>query len=195
MKIILASGSWLRKKILESSELDFQVIVPEIDERAIESEVTHLSDVELAIHLSSQKAAALAAIHKNAVIIAADSFAVLPDGSRLHKPTSLEEAIALSMAQSGKTITAVTGMTMQYGDTVIESNSETKITYVDFDEQVIRKLFIANDFSIRNSGLGFFIDAPGFTLVKQFEGSYTGAMGLPMEHVRNNLMKFGYYNK
>ena len=51
-----------------------------------------------------------------------------------------------------------------------------------------------DDARIRNSGLGFFMDSPGFTLVQNFDGSYTGAMGLPMEIVRKNIKTLKYKN-
>jgi predicted house-cleaning NTP pyrophosphatase (Maf/HAM1 superfamily) len=83
---------------------------------------------------------------------------------------------------------------MAYGNRLITNTSVTEIEYIEFDRATITKLLESDDATIRNSGLGFFIDAPGFTLVKSFNGSYTGAMGLPMEIVRENLTVLGYKN-
>lgn len=190
--IILASGSWLRKTILEASELEFQVRTKEIDERAVEALHPKKSDADVAIILAIAKAHAVLEDHPGDLVISADTFAVLPNGERLHKPSSADEAIKLCLEQSGKTIQAVTGIAMVYGDKVITNTSTTKITYTDFDRATIEKLLIGNDVTIRNAGLGFFSDAPGFTLVKSFEGSYTGAMGLPMEIVRENIKLLDY---
>jgi len=192
--IILASGSWLRKTILESSEYVFKVDNKEIDERLIESKNKDKSDQDLAILLAKEKVKKIAKYHPNDLVIAADTFAVLPTGERLHKPKSEEEAIELCMMQSGKEISAVTGIAMAYGNEIITNTSTTKIKYVKFDRKTITKLLEGDDARIRNSGLGFFMDSPGFTLVQNFDGSYTGAMGLPMEIVRKNIKTLKYKN-
>lgn len=193
--ITLASGSWLRKTILESSEFLFQIKTKETDERAIEVLHKDKSDKELAIILASAKAKDILKDHPDDLVIAADTFAVLPSGERLHKPTSSEEAIELCLRQSGKKIYAITGLAMAYGEKLLTNASVTEIEYIEFDRATITKLLESDDATIRNSGLGFFQDAPGFTLVKSFNGSYTGAMGLPMEIIRENLKILGYKNK
>lgn len=190
--IILASGSWLRKTILEASELEFQVRTKEIDERAVEALHGGKSDSDVAIILATAKAHAVLEDHPSDLIISADTFVVLPSGERLHKPSSAEEAIELSLEQAGKTIYAITGVAMAYGDKLITNSSTTKITYTNFDRATIEKLLVGNDVTIRNAGLGFFSDAPGFTLVQSIDGSYTGAMGLPMEIVRENIKLLDY---
>lgn len=192
MKIILGSGSWLRKTILERSEFQFEVDAPEVDERAIESRLGTVSHSKAAVKLAEAKAQTLAAKYPNDIVVAADTFAVLPDGSRLHKPKDTKEALNLCLAQSGNTIIVITGMVVCLGKMMIKSVSKTKITYATFDATTISLLLENDDSTIRNSALGFFMDAPGFTLVKKFNGSYTGAMGLPMEILRENIYSLGY---
>lgn len=190
--IILASNSWLRKTILEVSELQFEILVKEVDERTIEASHQDKTDEEVAVLISKAKSEAVANERQDDLVIAADTFAILPDGRRLHKPGSPEEAIELCLLQSGKTIHAVTGISMTYRGKTITNACTTLISYVNFDEKTITKLLEGDDATIRNSGLGFFSDAPGFTLVEKFEGSYTGAMGLPMEIVRENIKQLKY---
>jgi septum formation protein len=148
----------------------------------------------LAIILASAKAEDVLKDNPGDLVIAADTFAVMPSGERLHKPVSSEDAIELCLQQSGKKIYVITGLAMAYGNRLITNTSVTEIEYIEFDRATITKLLESDDATIRNSGLGFFIDAPGFTLVKSFNGSYTGAMGLPMEIVRENLTVLGYKN-
>jgi predicted house-cleaning NTP pyrophosphatase (Maf/HAM1 superfamily) len=94
--ITLASGSWLRKTILESSEFLFQIKTKETDERAIEALHNDKSDKELAIILASAKAEDVLKDNPGDLVIAADTFAVMPSGERLHKPVSSEDAIVKS---------------------------------------------------------------------------------------------------
>src|SRR5260221_6514115 len=127
--IILASGSWLRKSIFESSKLIFTVKAANIDERALEAQHPMLAVDELAVVRARAKADAAQKENPNDLIIAADTFAVLPDGTWFHKPASHEEAIELSLKQSGQTVRAVTGLAMSYHGKVIAPATSTSITY------------------------------------------------------------------
>lgn len=190
--IVLASGSWLRKTVLESSKLDFIVKIPDVDERGLERSHPNATPQELVAILAQAKASVVHRDSPNDLVIAADTLAVLPDGTWLHKPASHEEAIELSLRQSGKTVQAITGLAITFRDEQIIRTTTTDITYMQFNKDTIERLLEGDDPAIRNSGLGFFSDAPGFTLVKEFKGSYTGAMGLPMEHVWDSLARLGY---
>lgn len=190
--IILASNSWLRRTILEASELQFQVHSKDVDERYIESLHPAATDEQIAVLLALAKAEVVQTDYPDDLVIAADTFAVLPGGERMHKPASAQEAIALCLKQSGKTIRVVTGIAMKYGGKTLTNESITHITYVKFSKKTITRLLGNNSATMRNSGLGFFSDAPGFSLVERFEGSYTGAMGLPMEIIRENIKRLHY---
>lgn len=190
--IILASNSWLRRTIMEASRLPFRVETAEVDERSLEAQHSAKGDETVAMILAEAKAHAIHEKYPDDLVIAADTFAVLPGGERLHKPATPEEAIELCLVQSGKTIRAVTGITMAYKDTIVTDHCSTDITYMEFDRAIIEELLKGDDATVRNSGLGFFSDAPGFTLVASYNGSYTGAMGLPMEIVRENIRQLGY---
>jgi len=190
--IILTSGSWLRQNILKIARIDFNVIVADVDERAIEQQNSHLSDEKLVLLLAKSKVTQVQKQYPTDIIIGADTFAILPDGRRLHKPKNTNDAISLCLAQAGSTITVLTGLVIAKDDRILTHTTKTSITYQNFDEPTIRKLLKDDDPTVRNSGLGFFTDAPGFSLVASFNGSYTGAMGLPMEKVRESLIELNY---
>lgn len=191
--IILASNSKLRKLIFESSGLPFEVKTKEVDERAIEDQNPDKNAAEIVEILAIAKAKAVADDNPGRFVVAADTFGVLSSGERLHKTKTLEDSIQLALKQSGQTITVHTGVAVVYQGKISTAKTQTKILYTNFDEGTVRRLFelkLSED--RRNSALGFFIDAPGFTLVESVEGSYLGAMGLPMEVVRKSLAEVGY---
>lgn len=190
--IVLASSSWLRKTIMEKSGLAFRVEAPDVDERAIENQHPGKTDEDIVVILAAAKAEAMAANYADELVIAADSFAVMPSGERQHKPGNYEDAVKRCVAQSGQTIRVFTGVAMAYRGQLITGHTTTDITYTHFDRATVEALLHGDEATIRNGGLGFFADAPGFTLVESFNGSYTGAMGLPMEIIRDNIAKLGY---
>lgn len=191
--IILASNSQLRKMIMEASGLPFEVIAKDIDERRIERQHKDKEASEIAQLLAITKAQEISYEYPGRAVVAADTFGVLSDGTRLHKGKNLDDSIRMAMKQSGQTVTVYTGTAVVYREKSLSTLTSTKITYSNFDDLTVRQLFDINEAAKRrNAALGFFTDAPGFTLVEKIEGSYLGAMGLPMDVVRRMLLDIGY---
>src|SRR4030043_308138 len=96
-KIILASASPRRKELLEKVGLKFEV------EPSSYAEDMHsqLSPDELARAISLEKAKLVARKHKNAIVIAADTFIVFR-GKIMGKPTTQAEAKKMLMTLKGK---------------------------------------------------------------------------------------------
>jgi len=191
--IILGSNSQLRKMIMELSGLAFKTVSSNVDEREIEVNNPTKTPEEIVEILAAAKAKAIAKYFPNDAVITADTFGILPDGRRLHKTKTPEESIQLALQQSGQTVIVNTGVAVAHQGKIITNLTTTKIKYSTFDEATARLLFQKNEQARRrNAGLGFFTDAPGFTLVEKIEGSYLGAMGLPMDTIRASLEEIGY---
>lgn len=183
--IILASNSLLRAQIMELAGIPFKVEASDVDERAIEERHHDKSPREIVEILAKAKADDVAKRFPEDIVIAADTFGSLESGARFHKASTFEETIAMALSQSGKTTIVNTGVAIVHGEQKRSFTTTTKIAYVDFDEQLVRRLFDNNESAKRrNASLGFYMDAPGFTLVQSIEGSYLGAMGLPIEVIR-----------
>lgn len=191
--IILASGSWLRKTIMQASEFTFEVKTKDVDERKIESLYHGKGHAEVVEMLAQAKASAVASDYPDDLVIGADTFVVLPNGERGHKPKTKAEAFEVCLAQSGKKATVYTGIAVCYKGKIATATVSAVITYSKFGKSQLELLFQKDDPTIRNAGLGFFMDAPGFTLVETFEGSYTGAMGLPMDEVRQLMQEVDFF--
>ncbi|HOF50222.1 MAG TPA: Maf family protein [Candidatus Colwellbacteria bacterium] len=187
-KIILASNSFLKKLVLEKSKLDFNIDPADIDE----SKFDYLDPEDRVRGISLEKCESVRDRHPESIIIAADTLTLL-DGETIGKPKDMEEAYRMAIKQSGKKILALTGITLyDPRKGFFTKLSKTRITYQKFDRSDLERLFKDN-FPLRMaSGLGLFIDAPGFTLVQSINGSYTGAYGMPMEIVYKYLHQFGH---
>lgn len=188
--IILASGSWLREQILDKSEFEFCVKQNNFKEKEFQSTIKHLPTKQQCLILAMKKTENIK-LSKGDIIIGADTVAFMKDTKKIfHKPTSHEQAIKFCMKQSGKNIIIITGFYIKtFDEQVFSGYSTSEISYVKFTEKTIQKLLINDEFTIRNAALGFYSDSPGFTLVKSIKGSYTGAMGLPMEKIRPIIEK------
>lgn len=188
-KIILASNSFLKKFVLEKSNLEFEIDPADIDE----SKSDYLNPRDRVQKISLEKCEDVYKKHPDSIIIAADTLTLL-GGETIGKPKDMEEAYRMALGQSGKEILALTGITLCFPQKGFFTElSETRIRYQEFNRSDLERVFKDN-FPLRMaSGLGLFIDAPGFTLVEAINGSYTGAYGMPMEIVYKYLNRFGYF--
>ena len=78
-------------------------------------------------------------MYPNEFIIAADTFGVLPDGSRLHKAKTTEETMKMCLSQSGQTVTIYTGICVAHRSKFHTDTTETKITYTNFGRTTLEK--------------------------------------------------------
>ncbi len=106
--LILASTSRYRRELLERLRLPFDVVSPQVDETPHAGE----SPAELAMRLAAAKAAAVAALHPQAVVIGSDQVAEL-DGEPIGKPGTHERAVAQLRAMRGRSVVFHTAVAVQ----------------------------------------------------------------------------------
>jgi septum formation protein len=97
--LVLASGSAYRKALLERLGLHFEVISPQVDEKALPQE----SPADTAVRLSVLKAKSQQASHRDALIIGCDQVAA-SGGRRFGKPGNHENAARQLRELSGKAV-------------------------------------------------------------------------------------------
>jgi septum formation protein len=183
--IILASRSPRRKEILERSGLSFTV-----QESNYEEDLSlDLPPHALARHLSEGKAMALAAKHRNALVIAADTFIVL-GGRVLGKPRDEEEARRMLRALSGKAHSVITGFAVVdagSGKTAARS-VETRVWFKELAEDAIAD-YIKTGEPLDKAG-AYAIQGGGEKLIEKIEGDYLNVVGLPLEELVEVLKLF-----
>ncbi len=107
-KIVLASSSPYRKKLLERLRLNFDVVAPDVDESPNSDE-----DPEALVkRLAVAKARAVATRVENALIIGADQVAVNAIGDVIGKPESHEHAVEQLRQASANWTTLYTGVAL-----------------------------------------------------------------------------------
>lgn len=185
--LVLASGSPRRKDLLEEAGFDFQVVVPEVEE----NEDVSVSIRRLTQENAALKAAAVAHVHPQAVVLAADTLVLL--GERvLTKPADREEATEMLSSLNGKShqvFTAFSILHMQSGRSV----AQTVTTDVHF------KILSAAEMAAYHERINpmdkagaYAAQEHGELIIDRIEGSMTNVIGLPMDEVIEALaVKFG----
>lgn len=112
-RLVLASGSPYRARILREAGYELVVDPPGIDERAADHLLASLGPGALAVELARRKARAVAGRHPGQVVLAGDQVGVLGDGPGarlLNKQPDVTSAVEQLMALSGTTHCLYNGM-------------------------------------------------------------------------------------
>ena len=111
-RLILASTSRYRRELLQRLRLPFEVVAPHTDESPLPGE----TPAALALRLALAKAQAVAALHRDAVVIGSDQVADL-DGQAIGKPGNHERATAQLRRMRGRRVIFQTGVAVVRADT------------------------------------------------------------------------------
>jgi len=103
--LVLGSTSRYRRELLERLRLPFTVERPDVDESPLPGETPR----NLALRLALNKARAVAAQHRDAVVIGADQVAEL-DGEAIGKPGTHERAVEQLRRMSGRRVVFQTAL-------------------------------------------------------------------------------------
>jgi len=185
-KIILASASPRRKEILANTGLKFTVCSSNYEE-----------DLELAKepralarYLSKMKAEEVAERHKDAIVIAADTFIVFKN-KLLGKPSGPDDAQRMLKLLSGKAHSVITGFT------VIDSKANKKVSRSIETKVYFKKLTLAEINAYVRSGEpldkagAYAIQGLGAVFIDKIEGDFFNVVGLPICALAESLKKFG----
>ena len=189
-KIVLASQSTSRRRLLEGAGLKPTIIVSNVDE---ETEFFNaMTPADMVIALAVTKAHTVREqIDYPALIIGCDStFDV--DGVSFGKPGTPDVARDRARAISGRSGLLHTGHCII--DTAqgreIADRVTTKVTFSEMTEQEIED-YIASEEPLHVAG-GFTLDGFGSPFIPTIEGDYTNVVGISMPFLRSAMSQLGY---
>jgi len=188
MRVILASASLRREKLLHDLGLDIKVIASQVDEQAMKKKIKKAE--VLATKLALMKVLAVKSrLHKkDTLIIGADTFVVL--GRKiLGKPETRREALKMLTSLRNKTHLVVTGLALVKNNRVKKTAEITKVKFRKVSLKEINQYLDTNVFLDRAGAYG--IQDKKCDFVKSFKGSYSNILGLPLEKLTKMLEEFG----
>lgn len=192
-KIILASGSPFRKKMLEDAGVSFDVQRPEIDERAVEKAVqaSGVTAEDLAAILAEAKALDVSQNKPGALVIGTDQTLSLGD-EVLHKASDMEEARRRLLTLSGKTHQLNSAIVLvRDGDVVWRHVSVARLTMRQLDPGFIgRHLSRVGDKVLSSVGV-YQIEGEGIQLFEKIEGDHFTIVGMPLLPLLQKLRELG----
>lgn len=185
-KIILASASPRRRKLLEELGLDFNIVNPEVEEIHPEN----LKGKDIAIYLAELKANSFPAnrIPENHILVTADTIVCLGD-KLLNKPKDFEEALKMLEALSGKWHEVITAVCLKSNQKEKTFSSTTKVRFKKLTSTEI-EYYISNYKPYDKAGAYGIQEWIGFIGIREISGSFYNVMGLPIQKLYEELQKF-----
>lgn len=188
MKIILASQSPRRKKLLKQFGLEFETKPSSIDESSSETDPRKLVE-ELAL----RKATDIAQHCVDSLIIGSDTI-VVHDGLILGKPATNSDASDMLNKLSGAQHQVYTGVALihtNYDSNILKTVLFSEMTSVYFSHLGQKQIddYIATGSPMDKSGSYGIQDDWGATFVEKIEGDFYTVVGLPINKLYYQLKK------
>jgi septum formation protein len=181
MRLVLASGSPRRKRLLETLQLEFEVRPADIDETRLPGEGPAAYVERVA------RAKAEAGAGEDVIVIAADT-AVVHEGRILGKPGHPEEARAMLRRLEGDVHEVFTGLAVGSWDGGARTRALVDVAEVEFlpmtDEEIVD--YVESGEPMDKAG-AYALQGLGGTFIKRVNGSPFTVMGLPI-HLLSRLI-------
>ncbi|MEO8884687.1 MAG: Maf family nucleotide pyrophosphatase [Mucilaginibacter sp.] len=182
-KIILASKSPRRQELLTLMDLDFRIVLKEVDE----SYPDDLAPEEIALYIAQKKATAFDETVTDEIVLTADTIVSI-EGHILGKPETEEHAVEMLQILSGKTHQVITGVCLLYKHQYHSFYEVSEVTFRQISETEIRH-YISKYKPMDKAGSYGIQEWVGVTGIKKINGSYTNVVGLPTERLYSELIK------
>ena len=186
IRILLASRSPERRRILREIGLTFDAIATDADEDGGDG----LPPRELVAQLASLKADAALEAHPDYDLVIAADTVVECGGAVLGSPRTEVEAREMLQQISGRTHRIVTGLVVARRDGArVCRVVESEVVFRALDEKTI-DAYVRTGEPLHKAG-GYGIQGLGGLFVERVEGSHTNVRGLPVEAFADALDELG----
>ena len=188
-KIVLASKSEVRKKILHQNNIICEVIPANVDEESIKKSLLKEKATPEIIskNLAELKANKVSEKKPEELVLGADSVIDL-SGDLISKPTNREEAINILKKLNGKRHQLISSVCIsKNGSMIWNSTDASTLTMKQLNLDEIKSyLTKIRDKELYAYGV-YQIEANGRSLFSEIEGDEDTIMGLPMKQIKKYL--------
>jgi nucleoside triphosphate pyrophosphatase len=170
LKVTLASGSPQRSEILHKLGVEFDVVVPGVEELTG-------GEPEVEVLENARRKAQAVARGPSSLVIACDTDVVL-DGKALGKPADEGEAREYLERMSGRAHVVMSGLVVLVDGEERSGLERTTVVFKALEEAAKERYVRFGEWRGRSGG--YAIQTLGSTLVERVEGSVSNVVGLPV---------------
>jgi septum formation protein len=182
MRIILASTSPARTKLLEEAGIAHEIVAPKVDED-LEGEPLYVAQ-----RLARAKAEAVAAANPDALVIGADQVLRL-DGKAHGKPGDLAAARRQLTSLAGRAHELVTAVAVVHRSATRTDHDVARLEMRALEPAEVERYLATQEWE--GCAGSYRIEGRGITLFSRIDGDFTTIRGLPMIQLCQILRSFG----
>lgn len=184
-KILLASASPRRRELIAELGFDFSIVNAPASEELIPENVKR---EQIAIHLAKEKSELYGDLNENEILVTADTI-VWIDDVVLGKPIDADDAIQMLKLLSGKEHFVFTGVCLRSISKTVSFHAETMVRFANLSDDEIL-YYVKNFKPFDKAGAYGIQEWIGMIAVERIEGSYYNVVGLPVQMLYRELLKF-----
>lgn len=192
-RLILASASSVRARLLQQAGIGFAVQPAEIDEAAIKRRLRgeERSPRDCAYALAAAKAAQVSILNHQAIVIGADQILVCAD-EWFDKPADITAARRQLQALRGQRHVLETAVcAMRAGERLWASASAPQLVMRNFTDSFLDDYLAREGDAILGSVGAYRLEGRGVRLFEQIDGDYFAILGLPLVALLDFLTEIG----
>ena len=192
MRIILASKSGVRKKILNDFKIDCQVIPSQVDEDEVKQSLLAEGADPLTIskNLAEIKSIKVSSKNPDRLVIGADSVISLQD-QLINKPRSRDEAFSILKKLNNSVHYLISSVCISKNGAMIWNHSDSsELKMKNLTEEQLKDYLRKIDTNTLLAYGVYQIEAEGMNLFEHIKGDHNSIMGLPIKSIINYIKKF-----
>ncbi len=192
MKLILASKSGVRKKILDDNNVNCDVIVSNVDEDEVKASLINEGANPLTVskNLAELKSIKVSSRNPDRLVLGADSVISLKD-QLINKPKSREEALQILKRLNNSKHYLISSVCISKNGSMIWNHTDSsELKMKNFSEkELVKYLDKIKTETLLAYGV-YQVEADGLELFEYVKGDRNSIMGLPIDHIINYINQY-----
>ena len=191
-KIVLASSSQIRQKLLQNAGVDFSIRKSDINESALKeihlSQKKPLEELPYALALAKAKSVERGGFE---IIIGADQIMEM-NGKIFDKPKSMDEARRRLLSMRGKKHRLIGNVScIEKGQNIWTHSAETELKVRNFSDKFLDDYIEKEGVDILTSVGAYMFERRGASLFESVSGDFFSILGLPLLPLLAHLRQRG----
>ena len=192
MKIILASKSGVRKKILDKYKIDSDVLISNVDEDEIKDSLTAegASPLSISKNLAEIKSIKVSSNNPDRLVLGADSVISLND-KLINKPKTRDEAFEILKKLNNTKHYLISSVCISKNGSMIWNYTDTsELKMKNFNNEELSSYLTKIETKTLLAYGVYQIEADGLKLFEYVKGDKDSIMGLPIKQIINYIKQF-----
>ena len=192
MKLILASQSGVRKKILDKYKIENEVIVSNLDEEEVKESLLAEGANPLSVSKNLAELKSIKVSNKNPdrMVLGADSVISL-NNELINKPNSREEAFKILKKLNNSKHYLISSVCISKNGSMIWNHTDTsELKMKNLSEKDLSKYLSKIETQTLLAYGVYQIEADGLDLFEYVKGEKDSIMGLPIKEIINYIKQF-----